>query len=103
MWSTKIFSTALLIGSALLYAQGSSSLSGDVRDASGSVVAGAAIVVTNAATNFQRSASTDTAGHYSIPDLIPGSYRVSAVKDGFARTETPVFAVALNQHAQLSL
>jgi Carboxypeptidase regulatory-like domain len=58
-------------------------VTGEVRDASGSAVSGASIRVRNIATNGLRVAVTNDAGAYTIPALIPGMYEVKAEKSGF--------------------
>lgn len=61
-------------------------INGLVTDASGGVVVGAAVTVTNPQTNFRRSTSTNLAGAYSFPALQPGIYDVKVEAPGF-RTE----------------
>lgn len=51
-------------------------IGGVVRDNSGAVVAGATVVVSNAATGFSRTLTTDDQGHYEIQFLQPGTYDV---------------------------
>jgi len=58
-------------------------VAGFVRDASGAVIAGVKITVTDQATDQSRGTSTDGTGAYAIPFLNPGAYRVLAEKEGF--------------------
>lgn len=62
------------------------SLSGVVRDPSGSVVPEAAVEVTLVATGLTRTTRTGTGGLYRVPALPPGLYVVSVAKDGFEAT-----------------
>ncbi|HTV83616.1 MAG TPA: carboxypeptidase-like regulatory domain-containing protein [Acidobacteriaceae bacterium] len=65
------------------YGQGTASFSGNVMDKSGSVLPGAAVTVTSAATGLTRIAKTDNAGHYLIPLLPVGIYTVRVTARGF--------------------
>lgn len=59
-------------------------ISGTVRDASGAVVPGAKVVVLNQDTGLSRTIETDANGHYSVPSLNLGTYRVTGAHEGFA-------------------
>src|SRR5215831_934429 len=58
-------------------------ITGEVRDPSGAAVPNALITVTNKGTNAIRTATSNEAGVYSLPSLLPGIYDVKAVKNGF--------------------
>jgi hypothetical protein len=58
-------------------------IQGVVRDASGAVIPGAEVAVTNADTNESRTLITDASGAYVAPLLKPGTYRVSVRLTGF--------------------
>ena len=58
-------------------------LSGTVTDPTGAVVANAQISVRNTATNVTRDLTTDTAGFYTVPNLLPGPYAVTVTASGF--------------------
>lgn len=78
----------------------SGSLLGDVRDEKSAMVAGVIIVARNNATGFSRTTSTNAFGSYRIDDLLPGSYTITAQRDGFQIvTISPVF-VEINQKAR---
>lgn len=62
-------------------------INGTVRDASGAFVPGATVTTTNVATNFKRSAVSDTQGFYRIAALEPGTYKVRAELSGFQAVE----------------
>jgi hypothetical protein len=59
-------------------------LSGTVMDQSGGVVPRAAISIKNIATGITRSSTTSTAGFYSAPNLLPGTYEIKAAAPGFS-------------------
>ena len=61
-------------------------LNGTVTDPQGAVVSGAKVSIVSQATGAVRDTTTDTAGFYSVTDLLPADYTV--------RVETPTFAKA---------
>jgi len=60
-----------------------SQIDGTIRDATGSVVPGAAIVITQTETGFSRSAESGANGTYVLPSLPVGPYRLEVKKTGF--------------------
>src|SRR5262245_4693063 len=60
-------------------------ISGTVTDASGAIVTGAKVTLTNEATQETQSVSTNESGLYHFPLLKPGRYSVSVEKEGFHR------------------
>src|SRR5271166_439747 len=58
-------------------------LRGQVADASGAVAPRASVLVRSLATGIERSATTNAAGIYRIPALVPGSYGVRVSLSGF--------------------
>jgi len=58
-------------------------LSGTITDPSGAVIPNARISVRHVATGRAAAAHADSAGVYSVADLMPGDYEVSASADGF--------------------
>ena len=60
-----------------------SSIVGHVTDASGAVVPGATIVITNQGTSIAVQAVTDSAGTYAVTNLYAGVYDVQVKKEGF--------------------
>lgn len=59
-------------------------LSGTVVDPSGAVVLQVRITIKNIATGITTSVTSDAAGFYSAPNLIPGNYEVSASAPSFS-------------------
>ena len=74
---------ALLAFMPALHAQTTATLSGTVTDASGAVIPGAQVTVTNEADGSVRNVTTDGSGFFSFPALDPGSYSVKASAKGF--------------------
>lgn len=79
--------TAMFLSALSLWALAASSatLRGRVTDASGAVIAGAEVTITNTATNLARKVVTDANGLYVVPELPPGVYHIEVGKDGFQR------------------
>lgn len=70
-----------------LWGQGlQNAITGEVRDASGAIVANATVTVTNIATNVSTSVRTDEAGRYTVPGLVVGEYVVKAEAPGMQAT-----------------
>jgi hypothetical protein len=72
-------------------------LQGTVSDATGLPLPRATVTVTNLETGSLRTMVTDTAGHYSAPELAVGGYRVSAARDGFTSSERDGINLVLGQ------
>lgn len=62
-----------------------SSISGTVTDPSGAVVPGVQLQLQNVNTKDVRVATTDAKGFYTFPNLLPGTYEVSATGTGFQK------------------
>jgi hypothetical protein len=65
------------------WAQTQGQITGEVTDSTGGLVVSAAVTVTNPETNFTRVATTNSAGNYTFPSLLPGVYNIKAEKEGF--------------------
>src|SRR5437899_2314490 len=59
------------------------SILGTVTDPNGAVLPRAHITVTNPKTGLKRETDTDSAGLYTLPNLPAGTYRLTAVAQGF--------------------
>jgi hypothetical protein len=78
------FSAVVLLTRGVCLAQvAGGTISGSVRDGSGSAIAGAQIAVTNSETAIVRSVNADNDGIYTAPNLVPGTYKISASTNGF--------------------
>jgi hypothetical protein len=60
-------------------------ITGFVRDPTGAVVPNATVVVKNEAINEEHRVTTDDQGHYTVPNLLPGLYTVTAEVPGFKK------------------
>jgi hypothetical protein len=59
-------------------------LAGTVRDTSGAVISNANLSIQNLETGVTRSVTSDAAGFYTAPNLLPGTYQVSVKAQGFS-------------------
>src|SRR5262249_16991192 len=59
------------------------SLSGTVTDASQPALPNVQVTLINMATRAARTVVTDDTGLYTVPDLLPGSYEMTAAAPGF--------------------
>ncbi len=85
-----LFQAGLCLLGALAIAWGQGqvgTLNGTVLDASGAVVPGATVVVTNVATGVETRTTTTSAGAYTVPYLPGGTYTLRVSAPGF-RTAT---------------
>jgi len=61
-------------------------ITGSVTNASAAAVPGAAVVITNVATNQTARVTTTSTGDYNLPNLVPGEYRIEFSASGFKKT-----------------
>jgi Carboxypeptidase regulatory-like domain/TonB dependent receptor len=61
-------------------------ITGIVTDATGALVPGAVVTVTNVGTNISVRAETNEEGSYTVPSLRPGDYSVTIEASGFTKT-----------------
>jgi hypothetical protein len=77
-----LFVVVVLVASAVR-AEVGGKITGAVKDQTGSVIAGASVVVTNAATGVKQTATTDQDGVFTFPVLSVGQYQIDVTSDGF--------------------
>ncbi|MGA8622592.1 MAG: carboxypeptidase-like regulatory domain-containing protein [Candidatus Sulfotelmatobacter sp.] len=85
-----LFVVVCVAGSLPAWAQSASSgtVAGVVTDPSGAVVGGAAVTLTDRATNIARTTTSNATGHYFFADVPPGHYNLAVSKAGFSTTKT---------------
>ena len=69
-------------------------------DPSSAAINGAAVTASQAATGFSRESITDSHGNYSLEQLPPGLYTISAHKPGFREYEARNLTLELDQNAR---
>jgi iron complex outermembrane recepter protein len=81
---TLVFLVAFIgFSRAPAFAQAAAAISGTVRDSTGSLVPGATVTATSAATRAERSVVSDAQGRYQLTGLPSGHYELRAVLTGF--------------------
>jgi Carboxypeptidase regulatory-like domain/TonB dependent receptor len=66
--------------------QEAATITGEVHDPSGAVVPNAAVTITNIDTNISVAVVTNDRGSYTVPNLRPGNYSLTAEAPGFTKT-----------------
>ncbi|HEY6139451.1 MAG TPA: carboxypeptidase-like regulatory domain-containing protein, partial [Thermoanaerobaculia bacterium] len=74
---------ALLVPLSAFAQSSNGAITGNVVDGSGSALPGVTVTATNSGTAATRTVVSNGAGHYEIPLLPPGTYRVSSELSGF--------------------
>ena len=77
-------------------------MTGLITDSTGAVVPQAQIVITEQGTGITRSTTSDQGGYYIVPQLPPGTYSLSVIKQGFAPEKHPDVQLQVNQSVTLN-
>ncbi len=80
------FALATTLG--LAQATNTGTVVGEVTDQSGAVVPGALVTLTESTTNVSRTTTTGKGGQYSLINVPPGTYSITATKTGFNTDKT---------------
>lgn len=78
-------------------------LSGSVHDQTGAVIANASITVNDSSKGISRSTVSDAAGNYQMLLLPPGTYTVTAVSTGFAKSISSNIVLTVGEQGVLPL
>ena len=78
-------------------------ISGTVTDASGSKMPGVDIVITNVGTGIVTRTTTKGEGTFTVPNLQPGSYEISASAKGFSTLVRKGITLTVGQELILNL
>ncbi|HEY8997076.1 MAG TPA: TonB-dependent receptor, partial [Edaphobacter sp.] len=79
------------------------SIIGTIHDASGAVIPGVTIKVTNVATGVVSTRQTNDNGDYEVPALRVGQYNVEATKDGFGTSRATDISVSVAARQRIDL
>jgi outer membrane receptor protein involved in Fe transport len=79
------------------------SVFGIVRDASGAVLTGIPVVVTNEETNVATASTTNDRGAYEVPYLLPGSYRVVVDVSGMKKFTQTGLPLSVNNRVEVNV
>ena len=83
-------------------AQAVGAIVGTVTDPSGAVMPGATVTATNEATQVSQSTVTGSAGTYTIPHLLVGTYTVSVDAKGFQKGSTSGITLDVSQQREVN-
>ncbi len=90
---------ALVVCSSALAQETRATLLGRVIDATGGVLPGVSIIVTNTDTNVSNHLVTNDEGLYRVPFLMPGPYQVTAELSGFKTYVRKGITLSINTEA----
>ena len=73
----------VLLSGPMTQAQTTAQLTGGVQDATGAVIPGAQVTLTDESTHLTRVVQANSQGLYAFPSLVPGSYTVKVTAKSF--------------------
>jgi outer membrane receptor protein involved in Fe transport len=76
---------------------------GTIKDASGALISGASVTVTETQTNAVRKTTTDSQGEFVVTELKPGTYTVMVEREGFKTALQTAFKLDVNQAVRVDL
>ena len=97
------FVCLILLAAPLLGQAPSASVVGRVVDASGAVVPGVAVKISNLDTNQTYRGSSNGSGDYTVLYLIPGRYSLEALAQGFRDYKRSEFTLQVDQELRLDI
>ncbi len=77
-------------------AQDRGSITGTVTDASGALIPGATVTLSNPATGFSQTFVSRSDGIFAFPSLRVGNYKITVEKEGFRKVEVGSVSVAVD-------
>lgn len=95
--STAVLFAVLAFGTSVASAQSTSAgtITGTVTDATGALIPGATVTVIDPATKTKVSVTTNKDGHYTLSNVQPGNYDVTAAKPGFSTDDIAGLTVSV--------
>ncbi|MBS1810761.1 MAG: carboxypeptidase regulatory-like domain-containing protein, partial [Acidobacteria bacterium] len=102
--SKLILLVSMLFLASIAFAQrGRGTILGSVTDASGAVIPGAVVIITNTNTNISTTATTNNDGNFTVPNLMVGGYSVSTSKEGFKKALRSNLTLEVDQRAEINM
>src|SRR5262249_32609584 len=99
-----VLSLYLILSTAVAgWAAVGGSISGTVKDATGAVIPGAMITVTNVALRAEFKVTSDSRGYYSFPSLAVGRYDLSIEAPGFKAQKKSGIVVDVDSAVEVSM
>jgi Carboxypeptidase regulatory-like domain len=101
--SAFMLSFVLLLAGYLCAQSGLGRVTGRASDASGAVIPGASVRITNVGTQVSQDSVTSSDGIYNFNSLNPGNYRLEVKMSGFQTSVVESFAVSADQPATVNV
>src|SRR4051812_22592659 len=92
-----LFAFLTCAGAAFGQTSGAGTITGTVKDPSGSTVPGAAVSIKNTDTSSERSLQTNESGIYVATFVPPGHYEITTSKEGFAKVVRQALTLQVGQ------
>ena len=99
--SAIVFALIVLSPISLRAQEARGTISGTVMDSNKAVVPGAAVTITNVAMGTNHEATTNESGLYTVPYLIPGTYRIIVEATGFKKYIREGIALQVNDKLEI--
>jgi len=97
-------SLGLILVAPPLFSQGNEGrITGTVTDQSGGTISGATVTVLDVQRGLNRTLTTDEAGIYNAPNLLPGAYTVRAEAKGFKKIEQQNVTLQVGKEVRVDL
>jgi Carboxypeptidase regulatory-like domain/TonB dependent receptor len=94
----------VVLFSVPLFSQGSNGrILGTVIDQSGGVISGATVTIIDKDRGVARTLTTDDAGEYNAPQLLPGTYTIRAEANGFKKLERENVELGVGKEIRVDL
>src|SRR5690242_14776638 len=94
----------VLLASVSVFSQGSNGrILGTVTDQSGGVISNATVTITDKDRGLARTLTTDVAGEFNAPQLLPGTYTVAAEANGFKKLERQNVELGVGKEVRVDL
>jgi hypothetical protein len=106
MKSTSCFLATILgtlLFSVTLFGQANGRILGTVTDQTGAVLPGATVSIIDTQRGLARTLTTDAAGEYNAPTLIPGTYTVRVEAKGFQRLDRQNVVIEVGKEVRVDL
>lgn len=103
---TFFFALALMLassGAAFAQEETAATVNGQVTDATGAVVAGATVVITNDATRAERRMQTNEDGQFVFTPLVPGTYTLTVEQANFKKYQESSITLNAKDRRQINV
>ena len=98
-----VFAGALLCSTTVFAQFDSAAVSGAIRDASGAILPGVTVTLTNVASGISRDAVTNESGIYTFANVLVGDYRLTAALTGFRTITQEGVRVSSSQNIRVDI